>query len=47
MVDGFRRDDKKNFSRRGNDGSLLGNIVGLTLKQELGKMVDLGKKVKG
>jgi hypothetical protein len=47
LVYGLRCDEEKDFSGRGDEGYLFGNIVGLTLKRELGKMVDLGKEVKG
>jgi hypothetical protein len=47
LVYGLGRDEEKDFSGRGDDDSLFGNIVGLTLKRKLGKMVDLGKEVKG
>jgi hypothetical protein len=35
LVDGFWRDEEKNFPRQGHDSSLLGNIVGLALEGEL------------
>jgi hypothetical protein len=47
LVYGFRCDEKQDFSGRGDDGSLFRNIVCLTLKCELRKMVDLGKEVEG
>ena len=45
LVYGLGHDEENDFSGRGDDESLFGNIVGLTLKHELGKMVDLGKEV--
>jgi hypothetical protein len=47
LVDGFGRDEEKNLSRQGDDGSLLGNVVGLALEGELWKRVNLREEVKG
>jgi len=47
LVDGFRCDEEKNFSRQGNDGSLLGNIVGLALEGKLWKRVNIKKEIQG
>jgi hypothetical protein len=47
LVYGFGRDEEQDLSGRGDDGSLFGNIVGLTLESELGKMVDLRERGRG
>jgi hypothetical protein len=47
LVYGFGHDEEQDLSRRGDDGSLFENIVSLTFERELGKMVDLRKKVEG
>jgi hypothetical protein len=47
LVYGFECDEEQDLSRQGDDGSLFGNIVSLTLEIELGKMVDLREEVEG
>jgi hypothetical protein len=47
LVYGFGCDDEQDLFGRGDDYSLLGNIVGLTLESKLGKMVDLREEVEG
>ena len=47
MVDGFWRDEEKNFHRGGYDDSLLGDIVGLALEGKLWEMVNLGEEIQG
>jgi len=47
LVNRFGRDEEKDISGRGDDDSLLGNVVGLALESELGKRVDLRERVEG
>jgi hypothetical protein len=45
LVYGFGRDEEQDLSRQGDDGSLFGDIMGLTLESKLGEMVDLREKI--
>jgi hypothetical protein len=47
LVDRFKCDEEKDLSGQGNDGSLLGNVVGLALESELWESVDPREEVKG
>jgi hypothetical protein len=47
LVDGFWRDEEKNFLGGGYDGSLLGDIVGLALEGKLWEMVNLWEEIQG
>jgi hypothetical protein len=45
LVYGFGHDKEQDLFGRGDDGSFLGDIMGLTLERKFEKMVDLREEV--